>query len=237
MSRSAAKIIARRIGWSRRSTRLRSWRRPDPRPRDAERRAQRRPRPPARLDGDDLDLLSVKVDRRRRMAAWRRNLSSTSPATGTVETEVEIAPAANTKLMGLYASGGMLCTQCEAEGFRRITFFPDRPDVLSKYHVRMEGDAAALPDPAVERQPHRAGRRRGRPPLGRVGRPLPQALLFVRAGRRRPSGQPRQLHDHERPQGRSRHLGPRSRPAQDRPRHGQPEARHGVGREGLRPRI
>ena len=63
----------------------------------------------------------------------------------TVETEVEINPAANTKLMGLYASNGMLCTQCEAEGFRRITFFPDRPDVLSKYRVRMEGDAAAFP--------------------------------------------------------------------------------------------
>ena len=63
----------------------------------------------------------------------------------TVETEVEISPAANTKLMGLYASGGMLCTQCEAEGFRRITFFPDRPDVLSKYRVRMEGDAARFP--------------------------------------------------------------------------------------------
>ena len=47
--------------------------------------------------------------------------------------------------MGLYASNGMLCTQCEAEGFRRITFFPDRPDVLSKYRVRMEGDAEAFP--------------------------------------------------------------------------------------------
>jgi aminopeptidase N len=47
--------------------------------------------------------------------------------------------------MGLYASGGMLCTQCEAEGFRRITFFPDRPDVLSVYTVRMSGDHAAFP--------------------------------------------------------------------------------------------
>jgi len=46
-------------------------------------------------------------------------------------------PAANTQLMGLYASSGMLCTQCEAEGFRRITFFPDRPDILSVYTVRM----------------------------------------------------------------------------------------------------
>ena len=47
--------------------------------------------------------------------------------------------------MGLYASNGMLCTQCEAEGFRRITFHPDRPDVLSRYKVRMEGDKAAFP--------------------------------------------------------------------------------------------
>ncbi len=47
--------------------------------------------------------------------------------------------------MGLYASGGMLCTQCEAEGFRRITFFPDRPDVLSRYRVRMDADEARFP--------------------------------------------------------------------------------------------
>ena len=47
--------------------------------------------------------------------------------------------------MGLYESGGMLCTQCEAEGFRRITFFPDRPDVLSRYRVRMDADEARFP--------------------------------------------------------------------------------------------
>ena len=58
---------------------------------------------------------------------------------------MEIAPAANTKLMGLYASGGMLCTQCEAEGFRRITFFPDRPDVLSKYRCAWKADATDFP--------------------------------------------------------------------------------------------
>ena len=57
----------------------------------------------------------------------------------------QINPKANTQLMGLYASNGMLCTQCEAEGFRRITFFPDRPDVLSIYKVRMEGTKAAFP--------------------------------------------------------------------------------------------
>ncbi|MDQ3078352.1 MAG: aminopeptidase N, partial [Pseudomonadota bacterium] len=63
----------------------------------------------------------------------------------TVETEVELAPEANSKLMGLYASGGLLCTQCESEGFRRITFHPDRPDILSRYRVRMSADKARFP--------------------------------------------------------------------------------------------
>ena len=63
----------------------------------------------------------------------------------TIATEVALAPAANSKLMGLYASGGILCTQCESEGFRRITFHPDRPDVLSTYRVRMSADKARFP--------------------------------------------------------------------------------------------
>jgi aminopeptidase N len=100
-----------------------------------------------RLDGDDLNLLSVKVDGRD--GSWRiegaQLVIDIAAESAIVETEVEISPAANTKLMGLYASGGMLCTQCEAEGFRRITYFPDRPDVLSRYTVRMEADAAAFP--------------------------------------------------------------------------------------------
>ena len=133
----------------------------------------------------------------------------------TVETEVEIAPRANTQLMGLYASNGMLCTQCEAEGFRRITFFPDRPDVLS-----------TLPG-ADERPTRRASRcccRNGNPvaagelrdgtPLGRVARSLPQALLSVRAGRRRSRRQSRQLHHPLGPRGRARHLGARRRSAE-----------------------
>jgi len=102
---------------------------------------------PLRLDGDEVKLLSVKVDGAD--GKWRLEepqlVIDIAGDGATVETEVEIAPAANTKLMGLYASNGMLCTQCEAQGFRRITFFPDRPDVLSKYRVRMEGDAAAFP--------------------------------------------------------------------------------------------
>ena len=99
---------------------------------------------PLRLDGDELKLLSVRSDAEHRMEGAQLVIDLSGDR-ATVETEVEISPAANTKLMGLYASGGMLCTQCEAEGFRRITFFPDRPDVLSKYRVRMEGDATAFP--------------------------------------------------------------------------------------------
>ena len=59
-----------------------------------------------------------------------------------LETEVEIDPAGNTALEGLYMSGGRFCTQCEAEGFRKITWFPDRPDVLARYTVRVEADRA-----------------------------------------------------------------------------------------------
>ncbi|HWU93932.1 MAG TPA: M1 family aminopeptidase, partial [Sphingomicrobium sp.] len=102
---------------------------------------------PLRLDGSEVKLVSVKldgVDADHRFEGDQL-VVDIAASRATVETEVEIRPAANTKLMGLYASGGMLCTQCEAEGFRRITFFPDRPDVLSKYSVRMEGDATLFP--------------------------------------------------------------------------------------------
>jgi aminopeptidase N len=77
----------------------------------------------------DDEVLSVPVD----------------GASAEVETEVEFSPRANTQLMGLYESGGILCTQCEAEGFRRITPFPDRPDVLSRYRVKMVADKARYP--------------------------------------------------------------------------------------------
>ena len=60
------------------------------------------------------------------------------------EAEVEISPATNTVLEGLYLSRGIFCTQCEAEGFRRITYFPDRPDVMAPYSVRIEADAPVL---------------------------------------------------------------------------------------------
>lgn len=99
------------------------------------------------LDAEGLTLLSVKVDGADADHNYEADLL-TIPISGDsaiVETEVEISPVANTQLMGLYASGGLLCTQCEAEGFRRITPFPDRPDVLSRYRVRMSADKQAYP--------------------------------------------------------------------------------------------
>ena len=105
---------------------------------------------PLRLDGDGIVPLEVSVDGRLLgEGEWHLDAGSLivplSGPTHRVETLVELAPAGNSKLMGLYASGGLLCTQCEAEGFRRITFFPDRPDVLSVYSVRMTADKARFP--------------------------------------------------------------------------------------------
>jgi len=103
--------------------------------------------PELRLDGDGLTALSVTVDGAPADSRMEGpDLVISLPGQKhSVEIVTEIDPSANTQLMGLYASNGMLCTQCEAEGFRRITFFPDRPDVLSVYTVRMSGDRAAFP--------------------------------------------------------------------------------------------
>ena len=67
------------------------------------------------------------------------------PDSFTLRTVVFISPEKNTELSGLYMSGGRFCSQCEAEGFRRITFWPDRPDVMSVFSVRLEADKAFAP--------------------------------------------------------------------------------------------
>ena len=105
---------------------------------------------PLMLDGEGLELLSASLDGTAIASEdWpQRDDPFCLPLSGTshiIETRVAISPAANSQLMGLYASGGLLCTQCEAEGFRRITYFPDRPDILSRYSVRMEADKALYP--------------------------------------------------------------------------------------------
>ena len=115
---------------------------------------------PLRLDGDGLTPIAVLVDGVA-VNDWRmENDQLVIPLTGdahVIETEVEIAPDRNTQLMGLYSSGGNLCTQCEAERFRRITFFPDRPDVLATYRVRMSADKARYPVLLANGDPIAAG--------------------------------------------------------------------------------
>ncbi len=102
---------------------------------------------PLVLDGQGLETLSILIDGVPVNAAPQgEQLVLTIPADAAViEIAVAIQPARNTRLMGLYASQGRLVTQCEAEGFRAITWFPDRPDVLSVYKVRMEADATRFP--------------------------------------------------------------------------------------------
>ena len=105
---------------------------------------------PLRLDGVRLKLIAVAIDG---VVLPREAYDLTDealtlkdvPDQFELTTEVVIDPAANVALEGLYMSGGRFCSQCEAEGFRKITYFPDRPDVLSRYTVRMEADATAFP--------------------------------------------------------------------------------------------
>ncbi len=104
------------------------------------------------LDGDELKLVSVSIDGKPLTPAQYVETSTTltipkPPAKRKFDVEIvtEVDPAANTKLMGLYRSGGNYCTQCEAEGFRRITFFTDRPDVLAVYTTRIEADKSDNP--------------------------------------------------------------------------------------------
>ena len=101
-----------------------------------------------------------------------------------LETRVRIHPERNTALEGLYLSSGNFCTQCEAEGFRRITYFPDRPDVMARYRVRIEADRERYPVLLSNGNRIGQGELAGRPSLRALAGPVPQALLSVRAGRR-----------------------------------------------------
>jgi aminopeptidase N len=102
------------------------------------------------LDGTELRLLSVALDGAAvpesgyRVEGDKLYLSGV-PDAFTLEIVTVIEPEKNTALEGLYMSEGMYCTQCEAEGFRRITYFPDRPDVMAVYTTRLEADAERFP--------------------------------------------------------------------------------------------
>ncbi|MFT4999493.1 MAG: aminopeptidase N, partial [Planctomycetota bacterium] len=99
------------------------------------------------LNGEDLTLIAASIDGKDLTTSdytLKNHLLTVSgadlPDQFIWSAEVEISPAANTSLSGLYMSKGMYCTQCEAEGFRRITFYPDRPDVMAVFTVRIEGN-------------------------------------------------------------------------------------------------
>jgi aminopeptidase N len=101
---------------------------------------------PVVLDGDGLTLVSLKLDGATLPAdsfiATPDSLTIAQPPAGPFRLEIEIVldPSANTQLMGLYRTSGTYATQCEAEGFRRITYFPDRPDVMAVYTTRIEAE-------------------------------------------------------------------------------------------------
>ncbi len=99
-----------------------------------------------RLDGEDLDLIRAMIDGHPvDPMIDTQGLTVPVPDTPfTWECEVEISPESNTRLEGLYMSNGMYCTQCEAEGFRRITFYPDRPDVMAPFTVRIESEQPVM---------------------------------------------------------------------------------------------
>ena len=105
---------------------------------------------PLRLDGEMLSLDRVALNGvELQLKDYTRDVTSltiVSPPRGpfTLEIDTTVAPEDNKALQGLYRSRGVYCTQCEAQGFRRITYFIDRPDVLAVYTVRLEADVAEL---------------------------------------------------------------------------------------------
>jgi len=107
-------------------------------------------RPPLVLHGEQLRLQQLVLDGVSLTAdsyqlTDDQLLIEQVPAQFTLQTVVEIDPASNTALEGLYLSSGNYCTQCEAEGFRKITYYLDRPDVMAVFSVRIEADAKAFP--------------------------------------------------------------------------------------------
>lgn len=103
---------------------------------------------PLRLDGEDLKLVSVHINDEP-WTAWKEEegalVISNLPERFTLKIVNEISPATNTALEGLYQSGDALCTQCEAEGFRHITYYLDRPDVLARFTTKIIADKTKYP--------------------------------------------------------------------------------------------
>ncbi|HEX7673256.1 MAG TPA: aminopeptidase N [Bdellovibrio sp.] len=105
---------------------------------------------PLHLNGVDLKLVSVKINgetlkETQYQITAEELIIPTVPAAFTLEVETQLEPQNNTSLEGLYKSNGIFCTQCEAQGFRKITYFFDRPDVMTSYSVTIEADKAKYP--------------------------------------------------------------------------------------------
>ncbi len=105
---------------------------------------------PLVLDGQNLELIAVKMDGKPlSTSAYQQNEHCLTiadlPETFTLEVTTQINPEANTALDGLYRTSGNYCTQCEAQGFRRITYYQDRPDVMATFDVRIEADKTHNP--------------------------------------------------------------------------------------------
>src|SRR5689334_2023522 len=104
---------------------------------------------PLVLDGEKLELKSVSIDGKPLdrahidVSATTLTIAEVPQRPFTLEIVTLCNPKANTELSGLYLSNGVFCTQCEAEGFRRITYFYDRPDVMARYRVRLESSLAS----------------------------------------------------------------------------------------------
>ncbi|MEM7425893.1 MAG: aminopeptidase N [Pseudomonadota bacterium] len=105
-----------------------------------------------RLDGEKLELLGLEIDGTALAAGQysvdESGLTILGPPAGSFTLAIETVcdPSANTALSGLYRSGGIYCTQCEAEGFRRITYYLDRPDVLARFTTRVEARRSEAPE-------------------------------------------------------------------------------------------
>ena len=107
--------------------------------------------PVLELNGEQLELVALEIDGQPAPASsWRiegdlLRLTAPPAPTFTLRVRNRIRPRANTSLMGMYVSNGSLFTQCEAEGMRRITWIPDRPDVLARYSVLLRGNREQFP--------------------------------------------------------------------------------------------
>src|SRR5262245_27213623 len=117
---------------------------------------------PLRLDGEKLTLKAIRINGQplgdQDFVVEPEGLTIFNPGdVFTLEIETEISPESNTELSGLYISGNRFCTQCEAEGFRRITYYPDRPDVLAPFFVRIEADRSRCPYLLSNGDPSSAG--------------------------------------------------------------------------------